>query len=707
MIKNINKYCNKIDKTFLIGCILGAFVFIYIYGFKVLNFTYDDWLMTGGDLSQHYIGWRFFRNSKWYFPIGLMNNITYPNKVSVIYTDSIPLFAIFFKLLSPILPKTFQYFGLWGILCFMLQGGIGALIVKKFNKDNLICGLASLFFVISPVMIGRMFGHTALAGHWLILLALYIWLSRDYFNTLIKKISIWFILMILASSIHLYFIPMIIIVMIGYLIQEYLENKNIIKILIIFFCPVVLGIFVLFILGAFVGNVKMGSGGLGHYSTNLNSIINPRGWSKYLKDLESATSGQYEGFAYLGLGTIFLFFISIYTYINNRVEKNRVTHNKSFMISTIVIFILTYTLAVSHIVTLGKNTLFTIRYPNLIMNLLSIFRSTGRFIWLICYLITIFAIRNLVVNSHKKTAISILIICSIIQISDIYSILIEKNRTFDVVKEYDSNLKSDVWEKLSNKGYKNIIMMDNKIVNNRSDLWSISKYAVDNNMTINNCYLARADSEAINNTKLNYIEDLEKGIAKDKSIYLFYDTSAILKKAYPLNCYYIDNLVVGLNEKLDNIKEYDYIIQELTNETDIYKYLDKLSNPNYITIISARDEFSGALNDKILEQLKNLGLKCDLKGKYRWSYISVINSGNVEFEEVKDAKINFSKQIENLKIEAVSAGMTSGNISSIKINDKEYSVSSRGLNIVTYDKRKGKVSDSVCFDTHKDLKIYR
>jgi len=163
----------------------------------------------------------------------------------------------------------------------------------------------------------------------------------------------------------------------------------------------------------------------------------------------------------------------------------------------------------------------------------------------------------------------------------------------------------------------------------------------------------------------------------------------------------------GLDKELESAKEYVRIYWQFVNETDIYKYLDKLSNPNYITIISARDEFSGALNDKILEQLKNLGFKSDLKGKYRWSYIGVINSGTVEFEDMKNDKINFSKQIDDLNVEVISAGMSSGNISSIKINNKEYSMKYRGLNIVVYDKETDCVVDSVCFDTHSDLKSYR
>lgn len=56
---------------------------------------------------------------------------------SVIFTDSIPLFAILFKILSPVLPETFQYFDFWGMISYMLQGAISAKILKKYLRSDL------------------------------------------------------------------------------------------------------------------------------------------------------------------------------------------------------------------------------------------------------------------------------------------------------------------------------------------------------------------------------------------------------------------------------------------------------------------------------------------------------------------------------------------------------------------------------------------
>lgn len=120
-------FCNSITMSvnkkeawmvFLTGCLMGAVLFIVLYGTKILNFTYVDWIyVQQADIFQHQIGFEFIRNDIWRFPLGSYMNYAYPFGTSVVYTDSIPLFAIIFKLFAFLLPQSFQYFGLWGILC--------------------------------------------------------------------------------------------------------------------------------------------------------------------------------------------------------------------------------------------------------------------------------------------------------------------------------------------------------------------------------------------------------------------------------------------------------------------------------------------------------------------------------------------------------------------------------------------------------------
>ena len=210
-----------------ISAILSVILFCMVYGVRILDPTYTDWLLRGGDLSQHYLGWRAYRNSKWMFPIGLLDTLAYPNVTSVIFTDSIPVFAVFFKLFSPFLSDDFQYFGLWGMVCFILQGYFSIRIMKHFTECKLYLLLSSILFTIAPVMVWRMYIHTALAGQWILLLAIEpLFAYRKYENG--RKIYTVFVLIgALASSIHLYFVPMCGMALVAFCMEDIFIRKQI------------------------------------------------------------------------------------------------------------------------------------------------------------------------------------------------------------------------------------------------------------------------------------------------------------------------------------------------------------------------------------------------------------------------------------------------------------------------------------------------
>ena len=54
---------------------------------------YHDW-------GQHYLGWAYYRDADWSFPLGKMDNFYYPVGTNVGFTDSIPLLAFVFKIFS-------------------------------------------------------------------------------------------------------------------------------------------------------------------------------------------------------------------------------------------------------------------------------------------------------------------------------------------------------------------------------------------------------------------------------------------------------------------------------------------------------------------------------------------------------------------------------------------------------------------------------
>lgn len=274
------------------AAILGAVCFIAMYGVNILNPAYDAWLLQGGDLTQHYIGWEFFRASRWQFPVGLMDRICNPNSVSVIFTDSIPVLAVFFKLLSPLLPKTFQYFGWWGLLCFVLQGIFSANLLNLYLQGEkgatelqvkIFALTGSLFFLETPVLLMKMYMHTALAGQWLLIASLYfakkyIELPERHERSLLnKQLVIWGVLGMLCGMIHMYYIPLCGIVLGGFLIARVVKDKRLMPSFYVgaAFSSGALGMVLL--LGGLSHEQQWDAGGLGQFSFNMNGFFNSMG----------------------------------------------------------------------------------------------------------------------------------------------------------------------------------------------------------------------------------------------------------------------------------------------------------------------------------------------------------------------------------------------------------------------------------------------
>lgn len=143
--------------------------------------------------------------------------------------------------------------------------------------------------------------------------------------------------------------------------------------------------------------------------------------------------------------------------------------------------------------------------------------------------------------------------------------------------------------------------------------------------------------------------------------------------------------------------EHDMIVRSAPT---IYDYLAYLKNERFSVFIAAKDEASSHFNTDIFSLMKNLGFSIDLAGKYRSSYLGVIDQGNVKIDEAANAKLtNNGFLADGTAYSVMSAGYDNGNTCSIMINNVEYAKKSRGLNIVVYDNRISQVIDSVCFDT--------
>lgn len=565
------EHIRKHRATYIV-ILLSTLSFLMLYGFNVLDVTYTDWLLCGGDLSQHYLGWKFFRCAPWQWYIGMMNNIAYPFSESIIFTDSIPLLAVIFKLCHAILPKSYQYFGLWGLLCFVLQGWLSSLILRKYLPRGGIGGdlqviLGSMFFVFAPILIRRMYWHTSLGGQWLILLALLFYVYHDeWFTALGKTVLIWGGMGILCASVHIYFVPMCGVILLGFAALDCIQKKGIWRVVLSLTSYLLGALVTVWLLGGFISGMDDGAPGLGYYSFNLAGFFSPQDWSSLFDNLPNYADGQYEGFAYLGFGLLVLCLVAL-TAVICRVIRERLYTGESFkrlsrehrkLYVSAVMGLLSVAMAASHEVSFGSTLLFRIPIPHAIEELWAVFRASGRLIWPAVYML-MFAIicaacrecgkltETIRRNGQKRTgtmaAVGLLLLCLLFQLYDLHGQLFTKHQEFAPRREYESELQSTFWQQiLQERDIRHIVFADKNNMN-QEQLYSFADYASEHDLTINDFYFARALTYPIEAVADDFMKH-----ANQNTLYIFTEKARERCGAYDFYYYVEDGFIIGVTD---------------------------------------------------------------------------------------------------------------------------------------------------------------
>ena len=507
---------------FVLCALAGAFVFVAIYGTRILDFTNTGWLFDNDhDLRQHYIGWCAFRSDPWHFPIGLIDRLSYPNSMSVIYTDSIPLFAVIFKLFNAYLPETFQYFGLFGLLCFMLMGGFSSLLLRRFVASDIVCAIGSVFYVVSAPVIQRLYFHTALAAQWIIIAAMVLWVY-DALLSRRAKIASWGILGFLCVAIHSYFLPMAGMILVALVITQCARGDDI-KLSffeLISFCAA--GLANLYILGGFYG-ASAASFGLGTFTSNLNTFINPLDIGQFLPQLPLQNYFQYEGMAYLGAGILLLFVVVAVGLVFRafrKVPEEAFHSDRIYGKVTILLVAVSFVAAVVPNISYNDKQLLWIPYPKFVENALSVFRSNGRLVWVAMYVLMTAAISFAAYTFRHEKVIATIIIAGalMLQITDMTDAFSQRYQFYT-----SDHALGTMWDspELSSftEGQKEFIFLytENDIT------LQTGYFAYLHDMRQNNYYYARDIEKKVQEDIDQYYSELRAGNLRDGAVYVLRD----------------------------------------------------------------------------------------------------------------------------------------------------------------------------------------
>ena len=598
----------------------------YLLGPNYISPLNSEWLFSG-DLSTYQLGWQFFKLDEWRFPLGINPNYGIYLNSSVVFSDSIPLFAIFFKIFKNFLPSEFQYFSIWILVCVYLQLYFSFKIIYKITNNLLYSAVSSLFFGIATVFIHRSGIHLSLFGQWIILSFFYVELldkNKFYYKNLI---------ILLSTTIHFYFTIILLIIFFIEKVIDYFRNKKLIKSILIQTSIILFSsLFLMYIIGYFSLNLDDGLGwGYGYYNFNLNSFFNPVGqtniseviWSNFLAKREFQ-NGQIEGFSYLGVSGFIFLIIFLFNMFNKR---NNIIYSNIKIFTICVIFLI---LSTSNNIYFDQTSIINIPLNKFFYAIANIIRASGRLIWPIYYLIFIVGIIFIYQNFQKKISLLIILILLLVQIVDISKGL----NQYKLGKQYDQKnnqifVKDKIWKGLSSN-YEQIRLLEPQ--NQSKIYYLLSKTLFEEKfLKTDIVYLARANRQKIIDMKYKIVNLLDIGDLDlfHKTVFISDNINAVRHVFHiyqnKLNYYFRDDLWIITKKKI-NYNEVD----NSNNLNDVYTH--NFENNNSVNFNNFK--IAGIGWDR-----KNLSDGLILEG-YKSSLFLKIYGKNCSEESLLKIKIN-------------------------------------------------------------------
>jgi Family of unknown function (DUF6311) len=384
-----------------ISGLFGAAFSATIAGAGVLDPTSVRWVFQG-DWQVHFLGWHFFRNESWHLPPGALTSYLEPIGSALGYTDSIPLAAFVLKPFAAVLPNPMQYLGIWLVLCFVLQGVFGAILMSAWTKDRLLRTCAGCLFVLVPTLLARMV-HPALCSHWVLLWALWIAVREP----VLPSARAWrqhLSVALVSGLLHPYLAVMVLTILTA------ASAKRV----------VLAGRAAMFesagLFTAGVGATLMGwwssglltltsrtelaTDGLGRFSMNLLGLVNPGSRSRFVPALRwISPEQQHEGFHYLGAALIVVCVVAAIRLVTAGGPSHRGAIPLVIGLASLALF------SVSPRVTFGDRVVVDV-LPYVGGS--SPFRASARFFWPVTYALIGGAMGVVATTLRRRTATTLL-----------------------------------------------------------------------------------------------------------------------------------------------------------------------------------------------------------------------------------------------------------------------------------------------------------
>jgi hypothetical protein len=481
------KHPSGIMWPFLSG-LTGALAFLLTIGPAPLIPDNIAWLQTG-DAATYYLGWAFYRSEPWHIPPGATTHYGIELGKAIFYTDSIPLFAIPLKLFSFALGPVFQYFGYWLLLCFVLQGVAAWLVINRYVAFRVVKFGFVVLCLFIPIFLGRVIqnGHLALAGQFLILLALY-----AYGNQSLRFPGTFWAIIVSASSVtEPYLFVMVGGIWAAHVVHAVLTRQGSTFVMLgsILVVPVAAASIIMWTAGAFTLGSGLEAPGYGTYRANLFALFDGRNWSYFWPALPK-TSTEVAGTNFCGTGLLLVYLVAILLLLLRRVRLQRSSKYAPLILVLAGMFLFALTNKVS-----AGPFLLELPLDDRLMQIASLLRASERFLWPITYAVSVLAI-IVVAQGLRPLACSIVVVVAAgLQVADTgYGWRNMRTRFEMNAPIWTTPLTSEFW-KFASIGKKSIRRIPTGNALPQYDV--IAYYALTHSLVTDSVYQSRMDADKL------------------------------------------------------------------------------------------------------------------------------------------------------------------------------------------------------------------
>jgi hypothetical protein len=388
-LSSIAWYCTQKDVRAIyclgFGFLAGMIYSIRLFGFSTILGTSEYWEMPAGtvDLPTAMSAYYWFVQQPWTWPILHLIKPNPPGGANAYLFDSGPAVLLAGSAVSALRGHLFNPYPFWLALTFGLNSAALVGLVRSLGQRTLLAAFSAAILAALMPSVHHRFGHLLLLAHFLVVIPLAVWISAATGRlSAVRAAALLAATSWLAVFVNMYLWAMAAAIGLAAILHLAIDRR--IKtsaalafgVVLLASSPILLWLFgTLQALTTSTSSARYGS-----HSMNLMSPWWPQtsafgrmtGIWLLTRGSIGGTTGQYEGYNYLGLGVLLLILLAL---IALRSQLMQILRRWYILVFLMVLF---FVFALSNEIYFGHLKVLTVPLPDLITrDLLGRFRSSG------------------------------------------------------------------------------------------------------------------------------------------------------------------------------------------------------------------------------------------------------------------------------------------------------------------------------------------